>query len=111
MRWLEERNDASPLKWRLRIGVHSGPVMGAVVGIQKYIYDVFGDTINTASRMESHSEPMKINVSETTRLLGAGIFTFTERPPLDVKGKGMMNMYFLETDQRMENTHFPATGR
>lgn len=99
MRWLEERNTASPLKWRLRIGVHSGPVMGAVVGIQKYIYDVFGDTINTASRMESHSEPMKINVSETTRRLGGDAFTFLERPPVEVKGKGSQNMYFVESIQ------------
>ena len=58
--------------WPIRIGIHSGPLVGGIVGVKKYIYDVFGDTINTASRMETMSEPMRINVSEATWELAAG---------------------------------------
>ncbi|MDX9973638.1 MAG: adenylate/guanylate cyclase domain-containing protein [FCB group bacterium] len=93
--WLQERNSVSSLQWFVRVGINSGPVVGSVVGTKKYIYDVFGDTVNTASRMESHSEPMRINVSEATRLLARDYFTFLERPPVEIKGKGSMKMYLV----------------
>jgi len=94
--YLKERNRVSPIKWELRVGIHSGKVVGGVVGVEKYIYDVFGDTINTASRMESSSEPMQINVSETTYLLVKEKFRFTDRGEFEVKGKGFLKMYFLD---------------
>ncbi len=83
--------------WKIRIGIHTGKVIGGVVGIKKYIYDVFGDTINITSRIETHSEPMKINISETTYHLVKDKFKIIERGAMIVKGKGKMKMYFVET--------------
>jgi class 3 adenylate cyclase len=95
--YLNERNEESKMKWQMRMGVHSGNVVGGIVGIEKYIYDVFGDTINTAARMESCSEPMKINVSSETYQLTSERFKFHYRGLIDAKGKGSIGMYFLES--------------
>lgn len=92
---LERRNATRSRQWHMRMGIHSGPVVGGIVGVEKYIYDVFGDTINTAARMEQHSDSMQINVSEATYMLAKDKFDFIERPPQNVKGKGMLKMYFL----------------
>jgi adenylate cyclase len=94
--FLKERNKHSKIPWFIRIGVHTGNVVGGIVGITKYIYDIFGDTINTTARMESSSEPMKINISETTYNLVAKDYKFIAREPIEVKGKGLMNMYFID---------------
>ncbi|MCP4344619.1 MAG: tetratricopeptide repeat protein [Desulfobacterales bacterium] len=96
IQYLKERNQYSETEWKIRIGIHTGKVVGGVVGVKKYIYDVFGDTINTASRMESNSEPMKINISEVTYKFVKDKFEFIEREPLEVKGKGEMKMYFVK---------------
>ena len=97
LRFLDDRNRSSQIKWEIRIGIHTGRVVGGVVGVKKYIYDIFGDTINTASRMEICSDPMRINVSETTYNLVMDRFTFVERGDVEVKGKGRMRMFFVET--------------
>ncbi len=96
IRFLEERNRDTLINWQIRVGINSGKVVGSVVGIKKYIYDIFGDTVNTASRMEFCSEPMKINLSEKTCQLIKDRFRCTERPEAQVKGKGKLKMYFLE---------------
>ena len=95
MEYVERRNQTSEVLWRIRIGVHTGKVVGGVVGVKKYIYDVFGDTINTASRMESNSDPMRINISQTTYELVKEQFEIEPRGSLSVKGKGDMDMFFV----------------
>lgn len=97
VRYLQERNSREAIQWRCRIGIHSGAIIGGVVGIRKYIYDVFGDAINTASRMQSHSDAMRINLSaETSALLDPNEFKLTSRGLTDVKGKGKMEMFYLD---------------
>jgi class 3 adenylate cyclase len=95
-KFLEKRNASSDIQWKIRIGIHSGRVVGGIVGVRKYIYDVFGDTINTTSRMESSSEPMKINISETTYNLVKDKFKFIKREAMEIKGLGLTKMYFLD---------------
>lgn len=94
--YLKERKKNSELSWDVRIGIHSGSAVGAIVGTKKYIYDIFGDSVNTASRMESSSEPNRINISESTWSLVKDQFSFEKREPVEVKGKGLMEMYFLK---------------
>ena len=84
---------ATPLA--VRIGIDSGPVIAGVFGRRKFIYDLWGDTVNTASRMESHGLPGEIQLSERAAGLLAGRYDLTCRGEIDVKGQGPMTTYLL----------------
>jgi len=94
--FLKRRNDESEHHWEIRAGIHTGSLVGGIVGVKKYIYDIFGDTVNTAARLEQHSSPMRINVSHAVFEAVQDQFEFTEREPVEMKGKGLQKMYFLE---------------
>jgi class 3 adenylate cyclase len=83
------------LALELRIGIHSGPVAAGVIGRQKFTYDLWGDTVNLASRMESHGEPSRIHVSPTTRALLGDTFRFADRGEIAIKGRGTLHTSFL----------------
>jgi len=90
--------------FEIRIGVHTGPVVAGIVGVKKFQYDIWGDTVNTASRMESSGEVGHVNISEATyRTLkvnhvteAPSEWTFTPRGHIEAKGKGLLSMYFVE---------------
>ena len=81
--------------FELRIGIHSGPVVAGVIGIKKFIYDLWGDTVNVASRMESHGQPGAIQISPATASHLHTRFTIELRGAIAIKGKGMMETYWL----------------
>jgi class 3 adenylate cyclase len=83
------------LSMELRIGMHSGPVAAGVIGRQKFTYDLWGDTVNLASRLESHGEPSRIHVSPATRSLLGDAFRFADRGEVALKGRGTLHTSFL----------------
>jgi adenylate cyclase len=88
-------SQSTGLALQARIGIHTGPVVAGVIGTHKFVYDVWGDTVNTASRMEAYSLPGRIQVSATTQHVLRDRFTFESRGPMQIKGKGMMETFFL----------------
>jgi class 3 adenylate cyclase len=98
LRYIERRNAAHSEPWHCRIGINSGPVIGSLVGVQKYVYDIFGPGVNMAARMETLSEPMQITISEHTFELIKDEFECSERGEFEVKGFGTQKLYFLERE-------------
>lgn len=97
---LEELNKTKQLKgeqaWQLRLGIHTGSVISGVVGKNKFAFDIWGDAVNTAARMESSGEVMKVNISGSTYELIKGHFECTPRGKIKAKNKGEIEMYFVE---------------
>jgi adenylate cyclase len=90
-----EKEKRGELFFEIRIGVHTGPVVAGIVGVKKFQYDIWGDTVNTASRMESGGSEGKVNISESTYAIVKDKFNCEYRGEIDVKGKGLLKMYFV----------------
>lgn len=108
--FLKQRAETSEIKWEMRVGIHSGPIVAGVVGTLKFTYDIWGDTVNTASRMESNGEPGKINISASTFEKVNHFFECEYRGKLAAKGKGEIDMYFvsheIETERLIKTRAF-----
>jgi adenylate cyclase len=81
---------------QLRIGLHSGELFAGVIGTHKFVYDVWGDTVNTAKRMETFGAPGRVHVSAATRRLLGDAYCFEPRGAIELKGKGPIETFFLE---------------
>ena len=91
----ESVNRAYDMPLQLRIGVHTGPVVGGIIGTHRFLYDIWGDTVNVASRLEATGVPGRIQISDTTARRIARWFELEERGPVAIKGKGQMTTFFL----------------
>jgi class 3 adenylate cyclase len=92
----EEKQKSGQPFLQMRIGIHSGPLVAGVVGTKKFAYDVWGDSVNIAARMEQHSVAGSINVSESVYLQTKDLFDFEYRGEMEAKNKGKMKMYFVK---------------
>ena len=98
--WKQEHIARNKPVWDVRIGIHTGKVVAGVVGVSKFSYDIWGDTVNLASRMESSGAPGEINISEDTYSLVKNHFKCTARGKIAAKNKGEIEMYFVQGEKQ-----------
>jgi class 3 adenylate cyclase len=91
------RQDKGMVPWGLRIGVHTGPIVAGVVGRKKYAYDIWGNTVNIASRMESNGEVGKVNISSATYNMVKDSYKCEYRGKISAKNIGEIDMYFIDS--------------
>ncbi|MEP6477417.1 MAG: adenylate/guanylate cyclase domain-containing protein [Actinomycetota bacterium] len=99
---VEQVNEATTSGWSIRIGIHTGPAIAGVIGTMKFAYDVWGDTVNVASRLEASAEPDRIHVSTAVSELLQADFEFEPRGSVALKGKGVTQTHFLVGPRRPE---------
>lgn len=100
-----EREQIGEPSFEMRLGIHAGPIIAGIVGLKKFQYDVWGDTVNTASRIESSGQVGKVNISESMYELvkNEALFSFEDRGMQEAKGKGEIKMYFVTKKSYPEN--------
>ncbi|MDP5172278.1 MAG: hypothetical protein NWR72_18685 [Bacteroidia bacterium] len=108
-KWKVEKEMRGEVPWELRVGVNSGSVVAGVIGNKKFAYDVWGDAVNIASRMEAAGEAWEVNISEDTHQLIRGKASCIARGPLPVKNKGSIPMYFVKQITSPRRNMTPAT--
>ena len=96
---VEKQNENRPF-FEVRIGINTGPVVAGIVGVKKFQYDIWGDAVNTASRLETAGEEGKVNISDISYQLikDNDEFSFVSRGDIDTKGKGKMKTYWLSAE-------------
>ncbi|MBT6406894.1 MAG: hypothetical protein HOK06_04765 [Rhodospirillaceae bacterium] len=97
MEALEKVNSEIDQHFQARIGIHSGPVVAGIVGTHRFVYDVWGDTVNVASRLEGSSRANRIQISQTTSGQLGPSFDVEARGEIELKGKGRMTTFFLNS--------------
>lgn len=94
--YLEKRNQDSKQAWTCRIGIHSGEIIAGIVGKSRFIYDILGDSVNIAARVESNGTPMKVTVTHATKSLIESGFQYESKGYVMLKGKGEMELFLVE---------------